>query len=222
VARARSIRGFSRSSEPIGFVARERAIYVSEPLSSGFALYQVSIDSGERRLVGKSEISPVWDTVQDDATGRIVAVEYEPDLPTYEFLDKAHPLSKILQGLQVTNPNEHVQIVNTTSDDRKALVRIYSDRNPGRFLLADVATMSADTVAEARPWVKPDAMAEMSAFHISASDGFRIHGYVTMPPGAQPGRPPPLIVLPHGERTASGSLALRSRGPASRTRAWRS
>ena len=40
-------------------------------------------------------------------------------------------------------------------------------------------------------------MAEMSAFHIAASDGFRIHGYVTLPRAKGAG-PPPLVVLPHG------------------------
>jgi len=194
----RSIGGLSSQSTPIGFVASERALYVSEPAAEGFALYLVSIDTGERKLVSKSETSPISDAVQDNSNGRIVAVEYEPDLPTYEYLDAAHPLSRILQGLLVTNPNEHVRIVSTTDDDRKALVRVYSDRDPGRYLLADVATMTAETIADVRPWVKPDSMAEMSAFHIPASDGFRIHGYITMPPNAQPGTPPPLVVLPHG------------------------
>jgi hypothetical protein len=44
--------------------------------------------------------------------------------------------------------------------------------------LVDVATMTAEPLAQVRPWVKPEEMAEMSAFHIAASDGFRIHGYV--------------------------------------------
>ncbi len=39
----------------------------------------------------------------------------------------------------------------------------------------------------------------MSAFHIKASDGTTIHGYLTSPASAKPGAPaPPLIVLPHG------------------------
>ncbi|MCA1826509.1 MAG: alpha/beta hydrolase family protein [Myxococcales bacterium] len=192
-----SIRGFSSSSRPLAFVARDRVLYVSEPVQDGFAVYAVSIDTGERKLVLKTQIAPVEDLVRD-ATGRVVAAEYEPDLPAWEFVDRSHPLSRVLQGMLAAYPNEHVEIVNTTDDDRKALVRVYSDRDPGRFLLVDVATMSAEPIADARPWVKPDSMAEMSAFHIPASDGFRIHGYITTPPGAQPGKPPPLIVLPHG------------------------
>jgi dienelactone hydrolase len=193
-----SIRGFSAQSHPIGFVARDRAMYVSEGGADGFAVYSVSIDSGERRLVSKNETVPVSSTVEDGATGRIVALEYEPDLPTYEFLDTAHPLSRILQGLLAAWPNEHVRIINTTTDNRQALVRVYGDRDAGEFLIVDVATMSAQSVARARPWLKPESMAEMSAFHIAATDGFRIHGYITLPAGAQPGSTAPLIVLPHG------------------------
>ncbi len=194
----RQIQGFSNRSVPVGFLARERALYVTESVSDGFALYLVSIDTGERKVVSKNEIVPASSTVEDGPTGRVVAVEYDPDLPTYDFVDTAHPLCRILQGLLAASPNEHVRIVNATDDDRKAIVRVYSDRDPGRFFLVDVATMSAETIAEARPWLKPDSMAEMSAFHLSAGDGFRIHGYITMPANTQPGTPPPLVVLPHG------------------------
>jgi dipeptidyl aminopeptidase/acylaminoacyl peptidase len=194
----RQIQGFSSRSAPVGFLARERALYVSEGVPDGFALYLVSIDTGERKLVAKNQTVPVSSTVEDGPTGRLVAVEYEPDLPTYDFLDTAHPLCRILQGLLAASPGEHVRIVNATEDNRKVLVRVYSDRDPGRFLLVDVGTNSAELIAEARPWVKPESMAEMSAFHISASDGFRIHGYVTLPANPQSGTAPPLIVLPHG------------------------
>jgi dipeptidyl aminopeptidase/acylaminoacyl peptidase len=194
----RSIRGFTSRSNPVGFVSRDAAVYVSEPVSGGFALYAVSIETGERKLVARNDASPFSSQVQDSATGRIVALEYEPDLPNYEFVDPHHPLSRALQGLLAARPNENVELVNSTADDRQALVRVYSDRDPGELLLVDTATLSAQSIGQVRPWVKPDAMAEMSAFHIPASDGLRIHGYVTLPTDRQPGTLPPMVVLPHG------------------------
>ncbi|MGE5048976.1 MAG: alpha/beta hydrolase family protein [Deltaproteobacteria bacterium] len=194
----RSIRGFTSRSEPVGFVSRDAAVYVSEPVSGGFALYSVSIETGERKLVAQNDSVPFSSPVLDSTTGRIVALEYEPDLPNYEFVDPRHPLSRVLQGMLAARPNENVELVNTTEDDRQALVRVYSDRDPGEFLLVDATTLSAQSIGQARPWVKPDVMAEMSAFHIAASDGFRIHGYITLPADRQAGTPPPLVVLPHG------------------------
>jgi dipeptidyl aminopeptidase/acylaminoacyl peptidase len=78
------------------------------------------------------------------------------------------------------------------------VVQVQSDRDPGQFLLVDVERKAAEPVVATRPWIKPEAMAEQSAFHIRASDGFQIHGYFTMPPGLKPGDAPPLVVLPHG------------------------
>ena len=182
----------------MAFVSRDAVVYVSEPVSGGFALYAVSIETGERKLVAQNDAVPFSSHVQDSATGRIVALEYEPDLPNYEFVDPRHPLSRALQGLLAARPNENVELVNSTADDRQALVRVYSDRDPGELLLVDTATLSAQSLGQVRPWVKPDAMAEMSAFHIPASDGLRIHGYVTLPTDRQPGTLPPMVVLPHG------------------------
>ena len=193
-----SISGLPAGTEPLGYLPREHAIYVSEPSGDGFAVWQVAIDTGERKPVATTGTAPVSDKVEDPASGRIVAIESEPDLPTWEFVDKGHPLSRVIQGLLAAYPGENVRIVNNTDDGRKALVFVYGDRDPGRYLLVDSTTMSAEPIAEARPWVKPEEMAEMSAFHIPASDGLRIHGYITLPLRAQPGTLPPMVVLPHG------------------------
>src|SRR5439155_8568713 len=75
----RQIHGFSSRSVPVGFLARERALYVSESVSDGFAVYLVSIDTGERKLVSKNQTVPPTSTVEDGPTGRVVAVEYDPD-----------------------------------------------------------------------------------------------------------------------------------------------
>jgi dipeptidyl aminopeptidase/acylaminoacyl peptidase len=75
---------------------------------------------------------------------------------------------------------------------------VYGDRNPGQFLLVDVAARKAEPLLETRPWVKPEEAAEVAAFHIKARDGQPIHGYVTYPPGQAPGTKAPLVVVAHG------------------------
>jgi dipeptidyl aminopeptidase/acylaminoacyl peptidase len=156
------------------------------------------VDTGDRRLVAHNDVVPASEFVRDDATGRLVAVEFEPDLPTYAFLEPAHPLSRMLQGMLAARPDEHVELINATDDDGKALVRVYSDRDPGQYLVVDAARMSAETIGSVRPWIEPGQMAETSAFHIPASDGFRIHGYVTLPRRSPSAAAPPMVVLPHG------------------------
>jgi dipeptidyl aminopeptidase/acylaminoacyl peptidase len=195
-----ALTGFTSHTSALGFVARDRIVYVSEPMARGFGVYSIQIDTGERRLVSQNNEVPPRAVLLDRTTGRIIAVEYEPDLPVYEFVDEAHPLTRVIKGLQAAYPAEHVRLVSTTRDDKMTVAHVFSDRDPGRFLLVDVDNLSAEPIVEVRPWIDAEAMAEKRAFHIAASDGLKIHGYLTLPPTPSAGEasPPPLVVLPHG------------------------
>jgi dipeptidyl aminopeptidase/acylaminoacyl peptidase len=193
-----SVKGFTRESLPVGYVARDRTVLVVEPVPDGFGLLAVSIDDGARKLVARTEVAPPRSVVLDHATRRVVAVEHEPDLPVYQLVDPAHPLSRALRRLQAAHPDEHVRLVARSDDDAKAMVLVYGDRDPGRYLVVDVGSASVRPAAEVRPWIRPEEMSPTAFFHMAASDGFRIHGYLTSPRTARRGTPPPLVVLLHG------------------------
>jgi len=194
-----SIKALHENASPEGFVARTRTLYVTEPLpGGGFGLSGVGIDDGAKKLLARSELVPPSCLLTDNATEAIVAVEFQPDVPTYEVVDRNHPKARVLEGLLAAYPDEHVAIVSSTDDQKKIVALVYGDRNPGQYLLVDAGTLSAEPIVQVRPWIRPEAMAEMTAFHIKASDGFRIHGYVTSPRRAAEGKPPPMVVLPHG------------------------
>jgi acetyl esterase/lipase/lambda repressor-like predicted transcriptional regulator len=188
----------SSHAQPVGFVAADRTVYFSVHTKAGFELYAAGLDGGHRKLLARNDTVPPSRLVHDRTTGRIVAVAFEPDLPTWEFVEPEHPLSRVLRGLLAARPDEQVVLVDSTEDQRKAVVLVYSDRNPGQYLLVDVVTMTAEEIIGRRPWIRPEAMAETTAFHITASDGLRIHGYLTLPRARPEGRPPPLVVYPHG------------------------
>lgn len=192
------LKGITPVSVPRGFVAKDGSLEVVDPVKGGWGLFSVSVQTGERRLLGQTKLVPPGHIVRDMTTGRAVAIESDPDLPDWQFIDAEHPISKVLEGLLDAYPGQHVSFIDQTEDGRLAVVKVHSDRNPGQFLVVDMARRTAQPVLEARPWIKPEAMAEMSAFHIKASDGLPIHGYVTYPRGLAPGARVPLVVLPHG------------------------
>src|SRR5262249_19828192 len=137
-------------------------------------------------------------SVDERDTGRVVAVEFEPDLPTYSFVEPEHPMAKLIGDLEAGFPDERVQIVSRTADDKIAVAKVSSDRDPGRYLPAALVKNRTEPFVDARPWVKPEKQARMSAFHIPASDGVAIHGFFTVPLGADKKTAPPLVVLVHG------------------------
>jgi dipeptidyl aminopeptidase/acylaminoacyl peptidase len=190
-------KGLAYRTDPVAYSDAERLVYLVERDDAGYAVVAQSLDTGERKELARNGIVPPSRLVLD-ARHRLVAVEFTPDLPDYSFVLPDHPLARALKGLGEAFPDERVQLVNASDDDKKALVRVFSDRDPGRLLVVDTATLSADVVAQVRPWVNPEDSAEVSAFHIRARDGTRIHGYVTLPRDGAGGAAPPLVVLPHG------------------------
>ncbi|HET6439113.1 MAG TPA: alpha/beta fold hydrolase [Anaeromyxobacter sp.] len=190
--------------EPVAFASAGRTVYLVASEGKGFGVFEYSIDSGVRRLLARNDLVPPSGLVLDSAH-RLVAVEFTPDLPIWEFPEPQHPLALALRGLEASFPGERVRFVDCTDDDSRMVVEVYSDRDPGRFLVVDVKSMTAVPVGERRPWVNPEEMAEVSAFHIRASDGHPVHGFVLLPrePAAQP---PPMVVVPHG-----GPFTVRDR-----------
>jgi dipeptidyl aminopeptidase/acylaminoacyl peptidase len=104
----------------------------------------------------------------------------------------------MLARLRAAHPGEYVRLVARSDDDRKAVALVFSDRDPGTYLVVDAAAGTEEPIARVRPWIPPEAMSPTVPFHMAASDGFPIHGYLTSPRTARLGTPPPLVVLLHG------------------------
>jgi len=183
---------------PVSVAADDGVLYVAGRSPETFGLFAVPLAGGPPRLVAGNPLVPPSALVADRATHRVVAVEFEPDLPRWELVDPAHPLARMLAGLLAANPGSHVRLLGTSDDQRRAVVKVFSDRDPGHLLLVEVATLVATPLGEARPWIRPEALSPMQPFHLDASDGFRLHGYYTLPRGAPGAAPPPLVVLVHG------------------------
>jgi dipeptidyl aminopeptidase/acylaminoacyl peptidase len=192
-----SLKGIQRWTTPLLFESAARTLDIAEPFEKTFGVFALNIDSGEKKLLSKNQwVGP--NTLLEDRQHHILAVEYQADLPTWDFVVPDHPLSRALKGLLAAYPDDNVRFVSMTDDEKKVVALVYGDRDPGRFLLVDVDKLSAEELVASRPWVEPSMMSEMTAFHLRASDGMWIHGYLTLPRSAKPGELPPLIVHPHG------------------------
>jgi dienelactone hydrolase len=192
------LKGVTPVSVPRGFVSEDMSLELVDPVEAGWGLFALDLGTGERRMLGRTKLVPPGRIVRDMKTWRAIAFESDPDLPDWQIVDPKHPVSRLIEGLLEGYPGQHVSVVDQTEDGRLAVVMIRSDRNPGQILLADTARRTVQPLLDARPWIDPEAMAEMSAFHIKASDGLLIHGYVTYPRDVPAGTKAPLVVLPHG------------------------
>lgn len=127
----------------------------------------------------------------------LLAVAYEDGLPTYEFVNTEHPESKAYAGLIQAFPKHAVRFDGISRDGRYILLRAYSDIDPGAYYLFDREKGQAKFLLAAMDWIEPAKMSPMRPVQITARDGVKLHGYLTIPNGSD-GKNLPLILHPHG------------------------
>lgn len=193
-------KGFTQTSSPIRFRTDNRTMYVSDENANEngvMGLYQVNIDTGERKQLFQNDKFSIGRIVYDHQAKEIVAVEYHPGLPAYAYIEKKNRLARLLKGLHKSFPGSHIRFPSATSDGKLVLMFVYSDRNPGEYYLLDTTKPSVDYLLSKRAGVKSDLMATTKHFAFNSSDGLEIHAYLTMP-NDQSNNRTPLVVMPHG------------------------
>ena len=111
-----------------------------------------------------------------------------------------------------------LRLTSVTRDYRKAIVHVYSDRDPGVWYSYDAETNKANLELAALPKIEPDKMVAMTAVKLKARDGQELHGYYTAKERGDKKRPP-MVLLVHGGPHAQDTWefnpevqALASRG----------
>jgi dipeptidyl aminopeptidase/acylaminoacyl peptidase len=151
------------------------------------------------RQFGKELFAPksvdADDVMVSRKTGAPVAVLYHDEIPRAQYLDPdwASTHTALSQAL----PGPVLQIMTRSADDRLAVVRSFSDRDPGALYIVDLNSLKAGQWVKLASWLKPEQMAEMRPIQYKARDGRVIRGYLSLPAGV-PAKNLPLVVNPHG------------------------
>ena len=120
-------------------------------------------------------------------------------LPEQHWFEPAW--AKIQASMDATLPGR----VNILSGDikKRILIFSYSDKDPGRWYVMNVAANSMFVAGEMRPTVDAKNMRPMEIMSYPAKDGLKIPAYLTKP--AQSTQPMPTVVMIHGGPTVRDS-----------------
>jgi dipeptidyl aminopeptidase/acylaminoacyl peptidase len=82
-------------------------------------------------------------------------------------------------------------------EEDKIIIKAYRDKNPGAYYLYDVKKDKLIKIADIKPWINEEEMAEIKPIKYTSRDGLTIHGYLTIPKGVEVNKLP-VVVFPHG------------------------
>lgn len=161
-----------------------------EPLQ----LYRIDLAAGSRqKLAGRDDVD-VSHLLYAGRQGPPFAVAFLAGSPTIQYLDPDSEWARLHKSLMQRFPGELVHFVGFSRGDRKLVILVQSDRNPGGYYVLDRDTDKLLLVSEFAPWMEPSKLARMQPIKFSARDGTVLYGFHTT---KESGRQP-LVVVPHG------------------------
>lgn len=183
--------------EVIG-TAPDGRVYASENDGKGTsALGTIDTATGAFTTLFKDPVSDPAGYILSADRETILGVVTEAGVPKVTMIDEEHPDAGLYASLAAAFPGQFVDFSSATRDGKTIVVSVSSDRNPGELYLYDRDTGKARFLMRGRKWLDPKAMASVKPIALTARDGLKLHGYLTVPKGSD-GKNLPMIVNVHG------------------------
>jgi dipeptidyl aminopeptidase/acylaminoacyl peptidase len=125
---------------------------------------------------------------------KLLGVAYETERRQHHWFDENR--AALQTRLESTFRGTEVRITSTSADDQVAMIYVTHDREPGVYFLLDLRAGSLTQFKRTRD-LDPAQLNPRRAVRYPARDGLEVHGYLTLPRGAE-GRRVPLVMHPHG------------------------
>jgi dipeptidyl aminopeptidase/acylaminoacyl peptidase len=154
-------------------------------------------ETGEEELVESDPLKRVdlGGPIFAESTDELVGTTYVDDRQRVYFRDKAWEADYEL--LRQKFSGKDIALGSSTADDRKLLITVTSDTDPGERYLFDRDSKQLALQYKVRERIPREHMASMKPVRYPSSDGLEIPAFLTLPRGV-PAKNLPAIVLPHG------------------------
>src|SRR5262249_22065604 len=112
---------------------------------------------------------------------KLVGVAVDADMPVTVWTDPDK--ARLQKGIDAALPKTRNVLTFARDNEKRVLVRSYSDVDPGSYLLWDGDKKKLEPIVKQRDWIDPNLMAERKFIVYKARDGMEIPAYVTIPRG---------------------------------------
>lgn len=184
----------------VGLGQNGATVIMNERSATSNDWFEVALSDGSRKPFLDDAN---WDRLYfDDQTGHLIGYLADRGEKKPVFFDKELESSagKILRAFGKLE----TRMLDFTSDLRKAVVHTSGNQDSGTIFAVDIDQRRADAIAYERNLIGPEHVGAISTFEYTASDGMKMDGILTLPPGRE-AKNLPVVVLPHGGPHAADS-----------------
>lgn len=189
--------GYQEDWQPLAFAADNITLWmISRQQHDRGALYAYNTRTGQ---LGEPLFAPAEGELDEELITtpdrkKLLGVVYETERRRTHWLDAER--GALQARLENTFTGSDVRITSESDDQTVKLIWVGHDREPGTYFLFDQQAGALSLFKRSRN-IDPAQLQPRRPISYPARDGLTVHGYLTLPPGAE-GRRVPLILHPHG------------------------
>ncbi len=196
--------GFSYDDKALLVAFDTPAGWIWQPLSLADHTWGAPLDAG----------NTFYGVIRNRLTGQVIGGVRDPLHPQQVFFDPT--LQMRWSAIMGAYSGERVELVSSSDDFSKFLIRVFGRRDGDSYVLIDWRTSDSSRIGDVYHGLS--LYADVRPIEYKAADGLQIAGFLTLPPG-KPAKNLSLIVMPHGGPAATDdgdfdwwAQALASRG----------
>jgi dipeptidyl aminopeptidase/acylaminoacyl peptidase len=157
-------------------------------------LLERNLATGSQQVLVSDDEVDIDKVVMHPTRHVVQAASFEKASREWKFLDRAfeadfEQMSKLGEGAVALLARDHA--------DRVWIAEFMSDHGPLQYYAFDRVTKTGTFIAVHRPKLKGLVLAPMKGATITARDGLKLAGYLTLPQGVE-AKDLPLVLYPHG------------------------
>ncbi|MEM9742011.1 MAG: S9 family peptidase [Pseudomonadota bacterium] len=177
-------------------VGDDGRIFVKHSPDGGpYGIYLLDPKTQDLDLVYRNEIADA--RLLRDATGQPYGIETMPDRPRFVAVDRDHPITKLTIELERLFPDGFPRVWSATRDHDTMIIQVDQDTKTTEYYLYSKKNKQLALLFDSRPWLNDGMLGEQRPVTVTARDGMKLHGYLTLPRGAE-AKNLPLVMVPHG------------------------
>ncbi len=192
---------------PVGITRDDRHLIVLAYGSHDTrGMEELDPESGElvRELYRRPDVD-LSDVLFDYDGIDVIAVAYDDGgQRRYHYFDEFR--EKHLPDTAKLAPGERVAVASSSRDHRFFALSVHGDREPGEFYFLDKERNELVKLGRINDAIHPEKLVPVQCLEVVSADGTKLEAYLARPDRAD-GRPPPLVVIPHG-----GPIGVRDSG----------
>jgi dipeptidyl aminopeptidase/acylaminoacyl peptidase len=182
-------------SGPVGFTRDGSRLYLLDSRDANTArLVRLDLASGERAVLAEDPRFDVSAVVLHPDTREVQLVGFTRARQEWTVLDRS--IEPDVAAIRTLNPGDFAFVDRTHADDTW-VVAFTRDTEGVSYWRYDRASRRGRLLFATRPDLSRCTLAEMRPVALTARDGLRVEGYLTLPPGVPP-RDLPLVLDVHG------------------------